>query len=67
MGKKKMLITTLQNSSINLHNFTKLNVNKNTTQYAHDLVLTSMWRRFTDMDVVWTSKRRRVLTGQVWI
>ena len=63
MGKKEMLITTLQNSSINLHNFTKLNVNKNTTQYAHDLVLKSMWRRFTDMDVVWTSKRRRVLTG----
>ena len=33
------------------------------SQYAHDVVLTSMQRRFNVMDVVWTSKRRRVLTG----
>ena len=36
---------------------------KPTTQYAHDIVLTSVRRRFNVMDVVWTSKRRRVLTG----
>ena len=36
------------------------------SQYAHDVVLTSMRRRFNVMDVVWTSKRRRVLTGVVW-
>ena len=29
-------------------------------QYAHDVVLTSMRRRFNVMDVVWMSKRRRV-------
>ena len=28
------------------------------TQYAHDVVLTSMQRRFNVMDVVWTSKGR---------
>ena len=33
------------------------------TQYAHDVVLTSVRRRFNVMDVVWTSKRRRVRTG----
>ena len=33
-------------------------------QYAHDVVLKSVRRRFDVMDVVWTSKRRRVLTGQ---
>ena len=33
-------------------------------QYAHDVVLTSMRRRFNVMDVVWTSKRRCVLTGR---
>ena len=33
------------------------------SQYAHDVVLTSMQRRFNVMDVVWTSKRSRVLTG----
>ena len=33
------------------------------SQYAHDVVLTSVRRRFNVMDVVWTSKRRRVLTG----
>ena len=32
-------------------------------QYASDVVLTSIRRRFNVMDVVWTSKRRRVLTG----
>ena len=36
------------------------------SQYGHDIVLTSMRRRFNVMDVVWTSKRRRVLTGVVW-
>ena len=36
------------------------------SQYAHDIVLTSIRRRFNVMDVVWTSKRRRVLTGVVW-
>ena len=34
------------------------------TQYAHDVVLTSIRRRFNVMDVVWTSKRRLVLTGK---
>ena len=33
------------------------------SQYAHDVVLTSIRRCFNVMDVVWTSKRRRVLTG----
>ena len=33
-------------------------------QYAHGVVLTSMRRRFNVMNVVWTSKRRRVLTGR---
>ena len=33
------------------------------TQYAHNVVLTSIRRRFNVMDVVWTSKRRRLLTG----
>ena len=33
------------------------------TQYAHDVVLTFVRRRFNVMDVVWMSKRRRVLTG----
>ena len=33
------------------------------TQYAHNVVLTSIRRRFSVMDVVWTSKRRRVLIG----
>ena len=33
------------------------------TQYAHDVVLTSVRRRFDVTDVVWTSKRCRVLTG----
>ena len=33
------------------------------TQYAYDVVLTSVRRRFNVMDVVWRSKRRRVLTG----
>ena len=32
-------------------------------QYAHDVVLTSVRRRFNVMNVVWTSKRHRVLTG----
>ena len=32
-------------------------------QYAHGVVLTSIQRRFNAMDVAWTSKRRRVLTG----
>ena len=32
------------------------------TQYAHDVVLTSVRRRFNVMDVVWMSKRYRVLT-----
>ena len=35
------------------------------TKYAHDVVLTSMWPRFNVMDVVWTSKRRCVLTGKL--
>ena len=34
-----------------------------TSQYAHDVVLTSVRRCFNVMDDVWTSKRRRVLTG----
>ena len=36
------------------------------TQYAHNVVLTSIRRRFSVMDVVYTSKRRRVLTGK-WL
>ena len=35
------------------------------TQYAHDVVLTSVRRRFNVMDVVWTSKRRRVFTEKI--
>ena len=35
------------------------------TQYEHDVVLTSIRRRFNVMDVVKTSKQRRVLTGHV--
>ena len=33
------------------------------SQYAHDVILTSLRRRFNVMDVVWMSKRCRVLTG----
>ena len=33
------------------------------SQCANDVVLTSVRRRFNVMDVVWTSKGRRVLTG----
>ena len=33
-------------------------------QYAHDVVLTSIRRRFNVMDFVWTSKRRRMFTGK---
>ena len=33
-------------------------------QYAHDVVLTSIRRRFNVMDFVWTSKRRRMFTGR---
>ena len=33
------------------------------TQYAHNVVLTSIRRCFNVLDVVWTSTRRRVLTG----
>ena len=33
------------------------------SKYAHDVVLTSVRRRFNVMDAVWTSKQRRVLTG----
>ena len=36
------------------------------SQYAHDVVLTSMQRRFKVMDVVWTSKRRRVAYGDTF-
>ena len=34
-----------------------------TSQYANDVVLKSAQRWFNVMDVVWTSKRRRILTG----
>ena len=33
-------------------------------QYVNDVVLTSVQRRFNVMDVVWMSKRCRVLTGR---
>ena len=33
-------------------------------QDAHNVVLTSIRRRFNVMDVVWTLKRRRVRTGK---
>ena len=36
-----------------------------TTQYAHDAILTSERRRFNVMDVVWMSKRCRVLAGSL--
>ena len=36
-----------------------------TNRYAHDVVLTSVRRRSNVMDVVWMSKRCRVLTGNV--
>ena len=35
------------------------------SQYAQNVVLTSIRRRFNAMDVVWMSKRCRVLTG-IW-
>ena len=35
----------------------------NHAQYARDVVLASVRRRFNVMDVVWMSKRCRVLTG----
>ena len=38
-----------------------------TSQYAHDVVLTSVRHRFNVMDVVWMSKRRRVPTGLSYI
>ena len=37
-------------------------VDKIICQYAHDVVLTSVRRRFNVMDVVWMSKGCRVLT-----
>ena len=37
---------------------------KNITQYAHDVVLTSMRRRFNVM-ALWTLYGHRVLTGEV--
>ena len=46
-----------------IHKGIKLIFESNLSQYALDVVLTSMRRRFNVMDVVWTSKRRRVLTG----
>ena len=36
-------------------------------QYTHDVVLTSVRRRFNVMNVVWMSKRCRVLTGQRYL
>ena len=36
------------------------------SQYAHDVVLTSVRRPFNVMDVVWLSKRCRVLTGLLY-
>ena len=33
------------------------------TQYAHNVVLKSVRRRYNVMDVAWMSKQRRVLTG----
>ena len=33
------------------------------SQYAHNVVLTYIWRRFNVKDVVQMTKRRRVLTG----
>ena len=36
------------------------------TQYAHNVVLTSIQRRLSVMDVAQTSKRRRVLAGHRW-
>ena len=37
------------------------------SQYTHNVVLTSIRRRFNVMDVEWMSKRRRVLTGILFI
>ena len=42
-----------------------LKVYSSTSQYAHNVVLTSVRRRFNVMDVIWMSKRCRVLTGLV--
>ena len=39
----------------------------NHAQYARDVVLASVRRRFNVMDVVWMSKRRRVPTGLSYI
>ena len=41
----------------------QIDIKKDISQYAHNVVLTTIRRRFNVMDVVWTSKRRRVLTG----
>ena len=35
-------------------------------QYANDVVSTSVRRRINVINVVWTLKRRRVLTGRSW-
>ena len=35
------------------------------TQYAYDVVLMSIRRRFNVMGVEWTSKQRRLLTGDI--
>ena len=60
---KKYLVLFLI-SSLNL-NTEKKNILCVTEQpqYAHDVVLTCVRRRFNVMDVVWMSKRCRVLTG----
>ena len=52
-----------QNTISKLPNTTKYKV----TQYAQGVVLASVRRRFNVMDVVWMSKRCRVLTGQRYL
>ena len=51
------------NVTCNLNNTIKSVAERTISQYAHDVVLTSVRRRFNVLDVLWMSKRCRVLTG----
>ena len=50
---------------LNIYLYCKFTSIREISQYAHDVVLKSVRRRFNVVDVVWTSKRRRVLTRLV--
>ena len=50
---KRYILSSI--NTVNKHN--EFNKEFKTTQYTHDVVLTSIQRRFNVIDVVWTSKR----------